>query len=172
MLASSIPNNNRPERLDANQLIVETCNQQKMSVDEATLTSAARTILADHGIDQGELSIAIVDDPAIRVLNRQYLNHDYETDVISFVLDEDEATGQLDGQLIVSTDTAAREASNAGWTFEAELLLYVVHGTLHLVGFDDKDPTAVPEMRSAEAKYMAKFGFPIPTVAQPEELGS
>ena len=152
--------------MDANQLIVETCNQQAQSIDQEQLAAAARLILSDHGITQGELSIAIVDDPAIRVLNKQYLQHDYETDVISFVLDEDESIGRLDGQLIVSTDTAARESVDAGWSFEAELLLYVVHGTLHLVGYDDKSEAAIPEMRSAEAEYMAKLGFPMPAAKQ------
>lgn len=155
--------------MDANQLTVETCNQQAKSVDEETLATVARQILADHGVTQGEMSIAIVDDPAIRKLNKQYLNHDYETDVISFVLDEDESVGRLDGQLIVSTDTAAREAVEANWSFEAELMLYVVHGTLHLVGYDDKDPAAVPEMRSAEAEYMSRFGFPILETSQQEK---
>jgi len=152
--------------LDANQLIVETCNQQAQSIDQEALAAAARLILSDHGITQGELSIAIVDDPAIRILNKQYLQHDYETDVISFVLDEDESIGRLDGQLIVSTDTAARESVEAGWSFEAELLLYVVHGTLHLVGYDDKSEPAIPEMRAAEADYMAKLGFPVPVAKQ------
>ena len=141
-----------------------------MPIDEESLGSAARAILADHDVATGELSIAIVDDPAIRKLNKQYLNHDYETDVISFVLDEDEATGRLDGQLIVSTDTAAREAIDAGWSFDAELMLYVVHGTLHLVGYGDKDPAAVPEMRAAEAKYMTRFGFPLSATSDQEKL--
>lgn len=151
--------------MDANQLIVETSNQQSQAVDLDALAAAAKLILNEHGITQGELSIAIVDDPAIRKLNKQYLNHDYETDVISFVLDEDESCGRLDGQLIVSTDTAAREAVDAGWSCEAELLLYVVHGTLHLVGYDDKTEAAIPEMRSAEAEFMAKLGFPIPAAS-------
>lgn len=155
--------------MDANQLIVETCNQQDTPIDQDALAAAARLILTEHGITQGELSIAIVDDPAIRKLNKQYLNHDYETDVISFVLDEDESIGRLDGQLIVSTDTAAREAVDADWSFEAELLLYVVHGTLHLVGYDDKSAEAVPEMRAAEAEFMAKLGFPMSTPSAQEE---
>ena len=152
--------------MDANQLIVETSNQQAQPVDLEALAAAARLILSEHDITQGELSIAIVNDPMIRKLNKQYLEHDYETDVISFVLDQDESMGRLDGQLIVSTDTAARESVEAGWSFDAELLLYVVHGTLHLVGYDDKSEAAIPEMRSAEAEYMTKLGFSMPTTKQ------
>ena len=148
--------------MNAETLVIEISNQQSLPVDERPLVDIARQILVDHNVSCGELSIAIVDDPTIQKLNKQYLSHDYETDVISFVLDEDESIGRMDGQLIVSTDTAKRESVDAGWSFEAELLLYVVHGTLHLVGYDDKHAAAIPEMRSAEAEYMAKLGFPVP----------
>ena len=111
----------------------------------------------DHAIVRSEISIAIVDDPTIRMLNKQYLDHDYETDVISFALDYQESTGELVGQLIVSTDTAQRMANEFGGNMQDELLLYVVHGTLHLVGYDDKDPSVVDEMRDAEKKYLAAF---------------
>ncbi len=143
--------------MEAPSLIIEIANQQTRAIDEAALISAARMILTDHQGVCGELSIAVIDDPTIRKLNKQYLNHDYETDVISFVLDEDEATQRLDGQLIVSTDTAARESVDAGWSAATELLLYVIHGTLHLVGYDDKSPEAEPEMRAAESEYLKRM---------------
>ena len=145
--------------MDEDELLIEISNQQSLPIDERSLLEIARAILSDHQVRRGELSIAVVDDPTIRKLNKQYLNHDYGTDVISFVLDQDEDSGRLDGQLIVSADTALREAPDAGWPFEAELLLYVVHGTLHLVGYDDKEPSHVPEMRAAEEEYMARLGF-------------
>ena len=104
-------------------------------------------------------SIAIVDDPAMRKLNKQYLDHDYETDVLSFVLQYDDELGELQGQLIVSTDTAATMASEVGGTMQQELLLYVVHGTLHLVGYDDKAPDDAREMRDAERRYLESVGL-------------
>lgn len=129
-----------------------------MKVDTKPLTDIASAILHDHGFAQGELSIALVDDSTIRDLNQQYLNHDWETDVISFVLDEGE--GWLAGQLIVSTDTASRVAKEIESSFEAELALYVAHGTLHLVGFDDLDDSAAVEMRAAERMYLDQFSIP------------
>ena len=130
-----------------------------MPFDEDPLISAVDKILTDHGILRSELSIAVVDDPTIRKLNQQYLNHDYETDVISFVLEFDEDSNFLVGQLIVSTDTAQKIAQQVGGSMQDELLLYVIHGTLHLVGFDDKQPSDATEMRRSEKHYLASFGI-------------
>lgn len=138
---------------------IEVADEQSQEVDCDPLISVVQKILDDHAIAKSEISIAIVDDPAIRKLNKQYLNHDYETDVISFVLDVDESIGYLTGQLVVSTETAARMANEVGGTMQEELLLYVVHGTLHLVGFDDKDPLDAEEMRSAEKRYLHAMGI-------------
>ena len=117
-------------------------------------------ILADYGFMTAEVSIAVVDDPTMRELNNRYLQHDYETDVLSFVLDCEPDDGILNGQLIVSSDTAKRFAEQLKISLDAELLLYVVHGSLHLVGFDDKTDEAASEMRAAEKEYLAKFNQP------------
>ena len=114
-------------------------------------------ILDDFGFDQSEISIAFVDDPTIRDLNKQYLNHDYETDVISFVLEQSETA--LTGQLLVSTDTAEKMGQQIGVPMQHEVLLYVIHGMLHLVGFDDTDPESAEKMRAAEADYLSRFGI-------------
>lgn len=121
------------------------------------LITAVKQILGDAGYTAGEVSIAIVDDEAMHKLNRQYLQHDYPTDVLSFVLEEDET--RLIGQLIVSADYAAREAPTFGWTTDDELLLYTVHGALHLVGYDDLEPALKAEMREQETAYLARFGL-------------
>ena len=113
-------------------------------------------IVDDAGYDQASISLAIVDDPAIHELNRRYLSHDYVTDVLSFVLDSSEHC--LEGEVIVSVDTADRCAGDHSGTTADELLLYVIHGVLHLVGFDDKQEEARAEMRKQEVHYMAKFG--------------
>jgi len=135
---------------------IEIADQQNAEFDAAPLIAAIQMIADDHEIGQAEISVAIVDDPTIRDLNRQYLEHDYETDVISFVLDWNEDTGALLGQLIVSTDTAATLAEDVGSTMQEELLLYVIHGMLHLVGYDDKQPAAAIEMRAAEKEYLSR----------------
>lgn len=137
---------------------IEIADEQSRLFDGELLIAAVEKILADHGILRSEISIAVVDDPAIRQLNKRYLNHDYETDVISFVLEYLEETSALSGQLIVSTDTAQKTAREFGGSMQDELLLYVVHGTLHLVGYNDKNPSDAKEMRDAEKKYLGVFG--------------
>lgn len=137
---------------------IEIADEQSLAFDGTRLVSTVAQILSDHDLNQSEISIAVVDDPAIRIINKQYLDHDYATDVISFVLDFDEAKSCLTGQLVVSTDTASSMASQIGSTMEDELLLYVIHGMLHLVGFDDKDPTSATEMREQERHYLALHG--------------
>jgi probable rRNA maturation factor len=133
--------------------------QQTCRIDKARLKRGVTQVLQAAGIESAEISIAIVDDARMRELNRQYLQHDYPTDVLSFVLDFDGEEQSLDGEIIVSADYAAREAVRYGWTTNDELLLYVIHGCLHLVGHDDTTVEARQRMREAEAMHLASFGL-------------
>ena len=143
---------------------IEIANEQSRPFNGERLVSAVTLILAEHGFRETELSIAVVDDQTIRELNKTYLNHDYETDVISFRLDDGDDSEFLSGQLIVSSDTAATlaqelsESSDHEIPMDDELLLYVVHGTLHLVGFNDKQPAQEAQMRKAEQECFEKLG--------------
>lgn len=131
--------------------------QNAHEIVEDRLVEAVSYITADTGFTTGSISLAIVDDPTIHQLNKQYLQHDYPTDVLSFVLERE--SPMLDGEVIVSADTAASDAETYGWKTNDELLLYVIHGTLHLVGFNDKTPEDQSEMHEQEAKYLLKFGL-------------
>lgn len=126
-------------------------------LDSKRLRAAVQAVLAGEGIGRANISLAVVDDPTIHELNRRYLGHDEPTDVISFLLDRTD--GIVDGQIVVSADTAAATAKRFGWSSASELLLYVVHGTLHLVGFDDQTPQAKRMMRARERRYLAPFGL-------------
>ncbi len=128
-------------------------------VDAARLKKAVRLILRDARIQSAEISIAIVTDERMHELNRTYLRHDYPTDVLSFVLARDEQATSLDGEIIASSDYAAREAVRYGWSTDDELLLYIIHGCLHLVGYDDTTAKGKAAMRAAEAKYLMQFGL-------------
>lgn len=141
-------------------LTIEIADEQPAhTVDHKRLERAVRGVLTETGIRHGEISIAIVDDERMHALNRQYLQHDYPTDVLSFVLDRDEAVGSLEGEIIVSADYAAREAARYGWRADDELLLYVIHGCLHLTGHDDQTPEGLAKMRTAETEHLARFGL-------------
>ena len=141
-----------------NPFRLEIANEQSREVNETRLLAAVQKILEEHEIASAEISLALVDDLTMRRLNRQYLNHDYETDVLSFLLEYDSDREFLSGQLIVSTDTAARVAEELHVAMDDEVLLYVVHGTLHLVGCDDTDELSAVEMRGAERHYLQMWG--------------
>lgn len=132
-------------------------NEQSRAVEIERLRAGAARVFADAGVSHGEVSIAIVDDPTIHELNRRFLAHDYPTDVISFVFDRTANT--LHGEIIVSADTAAASCGEYGWPEGDELLLYVVHGALHLVGYDDKSPEKEAAMRQAERETFARLGI-------------
>jgi probable rRNA maturation factor len=132
---------------------IEISNQQDVvEVDELQLRQSIAMILQDAGIFEAEVSLAIVDDSTIWELNKQHLDHDYPTDVLSFLLTRDDQW--LEGEVIVSADTAIREAGAYQWPATHELLLYVIHGTLHLVGYDDLQPEALQVMREREDHYL------------------
>ena len=140
-------------------LIEINASDQPHKPDRARLKKAVRLILQDAGIKSAEISIAIVTDEKMHELNRQYLQHDYPTDVLSFLLDHDEDSNSVEGQIIASSDYAAREAVNYGWATDDELLLYIIHAALHLTGHDDTTPAAQATMREAEARYLKLFGL-------------
>lgn len=141
---------------------IEVSNQQtKHRLQVRKLKEIVRTILQNEDVASAEISIAIVDDPTMHALNRQYLNHDYPTDVLSFVLHSDEE--RLEGEIIVSADTAASACAEYGWSAFEELSLYVIHGTLHLVGYDDHRPRDRKEMRAKETEYLAAAGIQRPS---------
>lgn len=127
-------------------------------------------ILSDAGIQQAEVSVAVVNDATIWQLNRQYLQHDYPTDVLSFLLARDDA--RLEGEIIVSVDTAAREAVEHGWSADNELLLYVVHGTLHLIGLNDSSDDERQYMRERERHVLAQLGIETPESHTPIVSGA
>jgi probable rRNA maturation factor len=154
--------------------------QSTLNIDRAWVRKVVRRALKDETVASAEISIAIVDDTEMRELNRRHLNHDYETDVLSFVLEVTRTDGadnsapagdsasapprrgrglRIEGEIIVSTDTAAREGPLHGWSAEHELTLYLVHGLLHLCGYDDKTGKELSRMRTREAEILKFFGL-------------
>jgi probable rRNA maturation factor len=130
--------------------------------DLARLRTAIEGVLDEAGVRRATLSVALVDDPTIHRLNREFLAHDFPTDVVTFPLSDD-GSDALEGEIVVSVDTAARAAARLDWPAADELLLYVVHGALHLVGYDDQDPDALAAMRAAERRHLARWGLEPPS---------
>lgn len=147
-----------------------------MDISEQRVRRIVEGVLLAERVARAELVVALVDDPTIHRVNREHLDHDDPTDVISFLYDReplepvrtgrfsDENTGagspscgagaSLDGELVVSTETACREAARFGWNPFDELTLYLVHGTLHLCGYDDHDEEDIEKMRQREKSIL------------------
>jgi probable rRNA maturation factor len=114
-------------------------------------------------VTAAEVSVAIVDDPAIHTLNRQFLDHDEPTDVLSFSLHDEKSggstEGQIDGEIVLSAETARRRAAEFHWSPRDEVVLYLVHGLLHLAGHDDQTPEDRTAMRTREQTVLAHWGL-------------
>ncbi len=104
-----------------------------------------------------DLSVAVLSDEEIRRFNREFLGHDFATDVLAFDLREGGQPGP-DGEILVSIDHARREAGNRSHGVVDELLFYVTHGVLHLLGYDDHDPDDRTRMHARQAHLMGALG--------------
>jgi probable rRNA maturation factor len=151
--------------------IAITSRQNLLDIDTNLFTEACRKIAEGAGHSAAAISITLVDDEEMQVLNREHLDHDYPTDVLSFPLSS--PGGMLEGEIIVSTATAIANAQEYGNRAVDELLLYVVHGMLHLVGLDDKTEEKAQKMRQAEAYWLAELEVDharIESLVYPNEL--
>jgi len=133
--------------------------QKAMRVSARSLQRLVRNVLALEGIDAAEIGIRLVGDRSMAMLNRRWLSHEGPTDVITFPL-SDEGAAVLVGDIVVSTETARRVAGELGWPARHELAYYVVHGLLHLAGYDDRSPTDRRAMRAREKLAMRAAGLP------------
>lgn len=141
------------------------CPQESVAIDRGRMREIARTVLAEEQIADYEISLAFVDNATIHRLNKQFLNHDEPTDVLSFPLSEPGAR-KLAGELVVGVEVAQEQAQERGHDVQAELALYVIHGLLHLCGYDDKSATAAKEMRGRERHHLQALG--LPDIADPD----
>jgi probable rRNA maturation factor len=132
--------------------------QGHLRVNRSALLNLVRAVLAAEQHTRASISIALVDDAGIRALNRKHLGHDWPTDVISFPLSPADDP-VLTGELVVSTETACASARSLGVEPRDELALYVVHGLLHLCGFDDHHDADALRMREREHEVLALAGL-------------
>ena len=129
-------------------------------LDGETVRAVVQAVCAGEGVEIASVGIVLGDHALVHDLNREWLGHDYETDVVSFVLDEDaQARGVLDGEVYVDLDTAAERAPEFGVTPEHEALRYVAHGVLHLAGHDDATDAQRAAMRTLEDRALDAAGI-------------
>ncbi len=139
--------------------------QNAVPIDTSAVRRAARVALEDIS---GCYSVVFVDDEQMCEMNRKYLGRDYTTDVIAFPFEGRPLTkDDCAGEIIVSAELAAAEAKDRDINVEAELALYVVHGLLHLTGFDDAAPTQAAEMHRREKEILAQLGYDVERLWKP-----
>src|SRR4051794_27155228 len=103
--------------------------QEIVPIDRGAMRDAARKVLEGEGVPAASLSLAFVDDATVHRINRQFLEHDEPTDVVSFPLSNPGAK-TLEGELVIGAEVARRVAAERGHDEQVELALYVIHGTL------------------------------------------
>lgn len=125
------------------------------------LRAAVRAALRRFEVPRAVVSVALVDDAHIAEVNAQFLKHEGATDVITFDLRDEGNVDALtvDGEIVISAETAAREAAARGHDVEKELALYAVHGVLHLLGHDDAEEAEAAAMHRIEDEILASLGM-------------
>ena len=122
------------------------------------LEKLVETVCSRFKLPEAEVNIAIVDDAEITKLNERFLNRNCPTDCLSFDLSGDTDLGKT-FELVVNARMAVREAKLRGHCGEAELALYITHGLLHNLGFDDSDDEQAKKMHRVEDEILHQQGF-------------
>ena len=129
----------------------QTFNVKMPSIRRRDVSAWVRRVAAGYGKRVGEVAYIFCDDEKILEVNRQYLNHDYYTDIITFDYCEDDT---ISGDLFISLDTVRSNAEVQGTPYDEELHRVIIHGILHLCGINDKGPGERAIMEAAENKAL------------------
>ncbi len=156
--------------MPAGRFDIQMTNRTSVPLNETFIRKIVCAILAALAFERAALSVLFVSDRRIRSLNRRYLNHDRPTDVMAFSQLEgrlcrrhDESVPFL-GDIVISTETAARQAREYGNGFLYELSLYLCHGILHLLGWDDSTPAAGARMGRKQQRILKTIGISDPGI--------
>jgi probable rRNA maturation factor len=148
--------------------------QDHVRLDKKLILQVVRHVIKEEGRSAKSLSIVLTDNRHIRDLSNEYLGRDAITDVISFPLQDldwpgghTSDNGGINGEIIASAERALDQAKAIHGNPEAELLLYLVHGLLHLIGYDDRTPQDAKRMHAREDVLLAEFGFPCVYAGRP-----
>ncbi len=128
-----------------------------VAVDRPRIRRAIRLVLSEAGFETGEISVAVVDDAEMRRLHARYFGDDSPTDVLSFPLEVE--NNHLEGEIVVCAETAVRQGRRLRRSPEEELILYAVHGALHLSGYDDMAPGDRAVMFRRQDEILRRLGL-------------
>ena len=131
--------------------------QKNIKVNKLSLKRAILLLSRELGLQDKELSVVLVDDSQIAELNQRYRLISGPTDVLAFPLqegDDAEFTGGMLGDIVISLETAGRQAEQAQHSLERELHILLIHGLLHLIGYDHLEEFEAVQMRRMEEKLL------------------
>jgi probable rRNA maturation factor len=138
---------------------IKIANPYDFPLDCSDLKAAAIAVFEGENVASAHVILAFVDDAHIHRLNKQFLNHDEPTDVLTFPY-SDPDTSKIEGEVVIGYEVAAGNALERGHPLAWELQLDVIHGCLHLCGYTDHTDEAARVMRQLERKYLAVRGLP------------
>ncbi len=144
---------------------LEITNLQKLyRVNTKKIKNLVKNILKAEKKD-AELNIVFTDNKKIKEMNKTFLGHNYATDVLSFSYHEPACKGSIIGEIIISAEMALKLAKKHKYPVEGEIALYLAHGLLHLLGYNDKHKKDARKMHQREGELLLSFGYnnvPIP----------
>lgn len=143
---------------------IEIADELETTIDLDLVEDAAReTLQYEHAPEEADVTIVLTGDEQVKELNRQYLDIDDTTDVLSFPADfiDPDTTHTYLGDVIISYPKAKAQAESGGHSLENELKLLVVHGLLHLLGYDHVDEEEKAEMWAVQTEILSRLDSPI-----------
>lgn len=128
-----------------------------LSVPPPLFQRTLSRVFAGENVDMAVVRLILAGHAVVRHLNRRFLDHDYDTDVLAFRYSD--PPEPLEGEIYVDLDTARERHAEFDATFEQEVVRYAIHGALHLAGYHDTDEVARQRMRRAEDRYLHDVGL-------------
>ncbi|MFA4854208.1 MAG: rRNA maturation RNase YbeY [Candidatus Omnitrophota bacterium] len=129
--------------------------QNKLLISPVKIKKLILKVLKGEGIkESGYINICFADDPLIKKFNLKFLKTNSSTDVLAFNLNNNLENKILLADIMISTDTAIKNSRKFNTKPEYELMLYLTHGILHILGYDDRDKTQKKQMREKEIEYV------------------
>ena len=130
---------------------------QDSSFNKRAVHSLISSLKNEFNLSISSLSISFINSLELREINKEYLNHDYETDIITFNYSKKKS--EIDGEILISYEEAKRNAKKYNVTYRKELCRLVIHGMLHLLNFDDNNKENKKIMKRMENKLILSYNF-------------
>lgn len=134
-------------------------NFKNIDIHSPKLKKLVKAVCNRFKLSKAAISIAIVDDTQIRKVNKEFLHKDRPTDCLSFDLSDNKKNSIKTFELVVNGEMAVRQAKLRGHSSEAELALYIIHGLLHNLGFDDSTQKKAEKMHNTEDQILQQLGY-------------